>query len=83
MAFTLKHAVKGGRVFNWGGGGLAYDPTKAATLQALPGPNPQGADLLGFLEHALRRADEPEPALRSGSDLWFSSACSVRVCVSA
>ena len=26
------------------------------------GPHPQGADLLGFLEQALRRADQPEPA---------------------
>ena len=31
----------------------------------MPGPHPQGADLLdplGFLEQALRRADQPEPA---------------------
>ena len=28
----------------------------------MPGPQPQGADLLGFLEQALRRADQPEPA---------------------
>ena len=28
----------------------------------MPGPPPQGADLLGFLEQALRRADQPEPA---------------------
>ena len=41
---------------------VTYDPTKAATLQALPGPHPQGADLLGFLEQALCRADQPEPA---------------------
>ena len=41
---------------------VTYDPTKAATLQAMPGPHPQGADLLGFLEQALRRADQPEPA---------------------
>ena len=27
----------------------------------MPGPHPQGADLLGFLEQALRRADHPEP----------------------
>ena len=39
------------------------DPTKAATPQAMPGPHPQGADLLGSLEQALRRADQPEPAL--------------------
>ena len=26
------------------------------------GPHPQGADLLGFLEQALRRADQPKPA---------------------
>ena len=41
---------------------VTYDPTKAATLQSMPGPHPQGADLLGFLEQALRRADQPEPA---------------------
>ena len=41
---------------------VSYDPTKAATLQAMPGPHPRGADLLGFLEQALRRADQPEPA---------------------
>ena len=41
---------------------VTNNPTKAATLQAMPGPNPQGADLLGFLEQALRRADQPEPA---------------------
>ena len=41
---------------------VTYDPTKAATLQAMPGPHPQGADLLGFLGHALRRADQPERA---------------------
>ena len=28
----------------------------------MPGPHPQGADLLGFLEQALRRAKKPEPA---------------------
>ena len=28
----------------------------------MPGPHPQGADLLGFLEQALCRADQPEPA---------------------
>ena len=28
----------------------------------MPGPHPQGADLLGFLEQALRRADQPELA---------------------
>ena len=28
----------------------------------MPGPHPQGADLLGFLEQALRKADQPEPA---------------------
>ena len=28
----------------------------------MPGPHRQGADLLGFLEQALRRADQPEPA---------------------
>ena len=28
----------------------------------MPGPHPQGADLLGFLKQALRRADQPEPA---------------------
>ena len=28
----------------------------------MPGSNPQGADLLGFLEQALRRAEQPEPA---------------------
>ena len=28
----------------------------------MPGPHPQGADLLGFLEQALRIADQPEPA---------------------
>ena len=28
----------------------------------MPGPHPQGADLLGFLEQALRRANRPEPA---------------------
>ena len=28
----------------------------------MPGPHPEGADLLGFLEQALRRADQPEPA---------------------
>ena len=28
----------------------------------MPGHHPQGADLLGFLEQALRRADQPEPA---------------------
>ena len=28
----------------------------------MPGPHPQGADLLGFLEQALRRGDQPEPA---------------------
>ena len=28
----------------------------------MPGPHPQGADLLGFLEQALRREDQPEPA---------------------
>ena len=27
----------------------------------MPGPQPRGADLLGFLEQALRRADQPEP----------------------
>ena len=41
---------------------VTYDPTKAATLQAMPRPHPPGADLLGFLEQALRRADQPEPA---------------------
>ena len=41
---------------------ITYDPSKAATLQAMPGPHPQGAELLGFLEQALRRADQPEPA---------------------
>ena len=41
---------------------VTYDPTKAATLQAMPGPHPQGAGPLGFLEQALRRADQPEPA---------------------
>ena len=41
---------------------VTYDPTKAATLQAMPGPHPQGADLLGFLEQAFRIADRPEPA---------------------
>ena len=40
---------------------VTYNPTKAATLQAMPGPHPRGADLLGFLEQALRRADQPEP----------------------
>ena len=39
---------------------VAYDPTH--TLRAMPGPHPQGADLLGFLEQALCRADEPELA---------------------
>ena len=38
---------------------VTYDPTKAATLQAMPGPHPQGADLIGFLERALRMADQP------------------------
>ena len=28
----------------------------------MPGPHPQGADLLGFLEQALRKADQPDPA---------------------
>ena len=28
----------------------------------MPGPHPQGRDLLGFLEQALRRADQPGPA---------------------
>ena len=28
----------------------------------MPGPHPQGADLLGFLEQALRGADQPERA---------------------
>ena len=28
----------------------------------MPGPHPQGADLLGLLEQALRRADQPETA---------------------
>ena len=28
----------------------------------MPGPHPQGADLLGFLEQALCRADQPKPA---------------------
>ena len=28
----------------------------------MPGPQPQGADLLGFQEQALSRADQPEPA---------------------
>ena len=28
----------------------------------MPGPHPQGADFLGFLEQALRRTDQPEPA---------------------
>ena len=28
----------------------------------MPGPHLKGADLLGFLEQALRRADQPEPA---------------------
>ena len=41
---------------------VTYDPTKAATVQAMPGPHPQGADLLGLLEQVLRRADQPEPA---------------------
>ena len=41
---------------------VTYDPTKAATLQAMPRPHPKGANLLGFLEQALRRADQPEPA---------------------
>ena len=40
---------------------VTYDPTKAARLQAMPGPHPEGAELLGFLV-ALRRADQPEPA---------------------
>ena len=26
---------------------VTYDPTEAATVQAMPGPHPQGADLLG------------------------------------
>ena len=29
---------------------VTYNPNKASTLQAMPGPHPQGADLLGFLE---------------------------------
>ena len=41
---------------------VTYDPTKAATLQAMPGPHPQGADLLGSPEQALRRADQPGSA---------------------
>ena len=28
----------------------------------MPGPHPQGADLLGFLDQALRREDQPKPA---------------------
>ena len=35
---------------------VTYDPTKAATLQAMPTPHP------GFLEQALRKSDQPEPA---------------------
>ena len=42
--------------------GVRDDPTKTATLQAMPGPHLESADLLGFLEQALRRADQPEPA---------------------
>ena len=41
---------------------VTYDPTNAATLQAMPGPHSQGADLLGSLDQALRRADQPKPA---------------------
>ena len=41
---------------------VTYYPIKAAKLQAMPGPHFQGGDILGFLEQALRRADQPEPA---------------------
>ena len=40
---------------------VTYDPTKAATLQTMPGPHPQGADLLGFLKQAHRMANQMEP----------------------
>ena len=41
---------------------VTYHPSNAAKLQAMPGPHPQGADLLGFLEQALSTAHQPEPA---------------------
>ena len=34
-------------------------PPRPPTLQAMPGPQLQGADLLGFLEQPLHRADQP------------------------
>ena len=36
---------------------VTYSPTKTATLQAMPGPHLQGADLLGFLEQALPQSE--------------------------
>ena len=37
-------------------------PPRPPHCKPCPGPHPEGADLLEFLEQALRRVDQPEPA---------------------